>query len=179
MSDEWTFPTTTGTATIADGRLRISWSVGRLARSKWRDSWTQNDTGRRLLFVVSVAGSLGFLYRVAVSSRAVLAGRGKAASLVVLGFFAFAVLAVAYRTTRTKTVRLRAVETVKRVDHDQLRIEFEDKARGTYNVETPTEADADEALEMLQLRGVSVEDSTDTEEIVSSGFRRRLQAKRE
>ena len=64
MADEWTFPTIAGTATVADGRLRIAGSMGRLARSKWRDSWTENDAGRRLLFVASVAGSLGFLYRV-------------------------------------------------------------------------------------------------------------------
>lgn len=179
VTDEWTFPTTEGTATVADRRLRIAGSMGRLARSKWRDSWTENDAGRRLLFLVSVAGSLGFLYRVAVSSRAVLAGRTEAASLVVLGIFTLAVLAVAYRTTRTKSVSLRAVETVRRVDHDRLRVEFEDDARGVLDIETPTEKDADEAVEILRLRGVSVTDATDAEEVAAPGFRKRLRAKRE
>ena len=145
MADEWTFPTTAGTATVADGRLRIAGSASRLARSKWRDNWTENDAGRRLLFVASVAGSLGFLYRVAVSSQAVLAERTETASVVVLGIFALAVLAVAYRTNRTKSVSLRAIETVRRVDHDRLRVEFEDDARGVLDIETPTEEDADEA----------------------------------
>jgi hypothetical protein len=179
VTGEWMFRTTTGIGTVADGRLRISGSLGRIVREKWRENWTQNEAGRRLLFVFSVGSTVAFLHRVVTSLRAILSGTHDSLSMLVVGAFVFAILVVAYRATRIKTVRLRAIETVRRVDNDELRIEFEDKARGTDNIKTPTEADADEALEMLRLRGVSVENSTDTEEVVSAGFRRRLQAKRE
>ena len=108
-----------------------------------------------------------------------LAGRTETASVVVLGIFALAVLAVAYRTNRTRSVSLRAVETVRRVDHDRLRVEFEDDARGVLDIETPTEEDADEAVEILRLRGICVEDATDAERIAAPGFRKRLRAKRD
>ncbi|UPV99517.1 hypothetical protein M0R88_13440 [Halorussus gelatinilyticus] len=177
MTDEWTFRTDSGIATVADGRLEISGSAGRLVREKWRDGWTRNETGRRLLFVVSLFGTASFLGRILRAFRDVLTGRPDAFSLVVFGVTCLALLVVVYRSTRTKTARLRDVRVVERVGDDRLRVRFEDEARDSFEVETPTERDADDAAEILRLRGVRVTDKTDAETPESAGFRERLFAK--
>ena len=176
MTDEWTFPTTTGRATVADGRLRISGSLRRSLREKWREGWTRNGRARRLLFLVSVVSSAGFLARVVPSARAALAGRADTVSWFVLAVAGLLAVAVVYRTTRTKTARLRDVSVVKRVDDDRFRVERAGD-RDAIEFETPTERDADDAVEILRLRSVTVEDATDAETPASAGFRRRLRAK--
>lgn len=176
MADEWTFRTTTGRATVADGRLRISGSLRRMLREKRREGWTHNDAGRRFLFAFSIVGSVGFLARVVPSTQAVLAGTADAVSLFVLGCFAVAVLAVAYRARRARMVCLREVAVVRRVDDDHLRVECEDADCEDLDVETPTEEDADDAVEIFRLRGVPVEDGSDSDATGATGFRERLRA---
>ncbi|UPV73472.1 hypothetical protein M0R89_13075 [Halorussus limi] len=177
MTDEWTFRTTTGTATVADGRLEISGSARRLARGKWRDGWTTNAAGRRALFVFSTVSTAWFVVRGARKVPAVLAGRADLPSLFLVACIGLIALVVAYRATRTKTARLRDVAAARRVDDDRLSVEFDDEARDPLEIETPTERDADEAAEILRLRGVPVEDATDADTSESVGFRRRLLAK--
>lgn len=176
VTGEWTFRTTTGRATVADGRLELSGSFSRTVHQKWREGWTRNDARGRLLFLFSALGTAWFLARAVRSLRAALAGSANAASLVVLALVGFAVLAVARRTTRTRTVELQDVEVVRRVDHDRLRVEREGD-HDALHVETPTEDDADEALEMLRLRGVPVEQAVDSDVPTFHGFRERLRAK--
>ncbi|WP_128477886.1 hypothetical protein [Halorussus pelagicus] len=177
MTDEWTFPTATGTATVRDGRLEISGSVGRIVREKWREGWTTNAAGRRLLFVFSLVGSANLLRRVVASGSDILSGQADPMPLFLSACVCFGLLVVAYRATRTKTARLRDIAVVRRTDDDELSVEFEDEARGLLDIETPTEDDADEAAEILRLRGVPVEDATDEEIPESAGFRQRLRAK--
>ncbi|MFC4449678.1 hypothetical protein [Halorussus aquaticus] len=174
MTDEWTFRTVTGTATATDGELRVSGSVRRLFVEKWRDGWKRNDTDHRLLFVLSVLGSGGFVARAITSARDVLTGNADVLSLLVLACAAFVVGVVAYRSVRTRTVSLRQVEAVRRVDDDELRVVCEGD-RDDLEIETPTETEADEAVEILRLRGVSVGETADTDD--DPGFRERLRAK--
>ena len=178
MSDEWEFRTATGRARVADGRLRVSGSVRGLLGKRWREKWTRKGSGRRLLFVASLVGTILFLSDAVQNVRAVLTGDGDLLSLFVLGALGFLVLTVAYWTSRTRSVDLRAITEVRRVDDDRLRVEYDDGERDKLDIETPTEREAEEAVELLRLRGVKVEDSTDNE-VSSSEFRRRLRAKRE
>jgi hypothetical protein len=179
VTDEWTFRTATGRATVADGRLEISGSAGRLTREKWREGWTTNAAGRRLLFVFSTAGTALFVVRGVRKLPAILTGRGDLTSLFVVACACFLLLAVAYRATRTKTARLRDIAAVRRVDDERLQVTFTDETRDPLDLATPTERDADEATEILRLRGVRVEDVADEETPKSSEFRRRLRAKAE
>ncbi len=107
----------------------------------------------------------------------VLAGRADVSSLLLVAGAGFVVAAVAYRAARTRSVPLRAIAEVRRVDRDRLRVEYGDGERDKLDVETPTAADADEAVEIFRLRGVPVEDLTDADGPESSEFRRRLRAK--
>lgn len=174
VSREWAFRTATGRATVADGLLRVSTSVRRTLREKWREGWTRNDAGRRVLFVASVLGPLAFLAEGVSGARAVLTGTADGGSVVVLAAIALVAVALAYRLTRMRSVHLWTVETVRRVDDDRLRVEYAEECKH-FEVETP--AGADEAVEMLWLRGVPVEDATDSGARLTRGFRERLLAK--
>jgi len=177
VSGEWEFRTATGRATVADGRLRVSGSFRGFLRKRWREEWTRKGWGRRLVFVVSVLGMVTYLPEFLRSVRDVLSGDPDSLSLFLVTAIGLVLLAVAYRTARTRSVPLRAITEVQRVDRDRLRVEYDDNERDKLDVETPTEADADEAVEIFRLRGIRVEDRTDAEGPASSEFRRRLRAK--
>lgn len=177
MTGEWEFRTDTGRATVADGRLRVSGSLRGILRKRWREGWTRNGVGRRLLFVVSVLGMVTYLPDALRSVRDVLNGGADPLSLFLVTAVCLLVVGLARRTARTRTVSLRTITEVRRVDHDRLRVEYDDGERDKLDVETPTERDADEAVEILRLRGVPVEDYRDAEGPEATEFRRRLGAK--
>lgn len=179
MTDEWNFRTVHGTATVGDGRFELSGSARRLVRENWRDRWTTNAAGRRALFVFSTLGSAWFVVRALRDVPAVLSGNADLPSQFAVACVCLGLLALGYRSTRTKTVELRGVRVVERVGDDELRVRFEDEARDSLDIETPTERDADDAAEILRLQGVTVEDATDTETPESEEFRERLRAKEE
>lgn len=174
MTDAWTFRTDTGRATVADGQLRISESVRGLLGKRWREGWVRSGPSRRLLFVASLVGTAMAISGVV---RKMLAGRMDSVSVFFVAALCFVVVTVTYRTNRTQTVPLRAITEAQRVDPDRLRVEYDDGERDALDVTTPTEREADEAVEILRLRGIPIEDRTDADGRASSGFRRRLRAK--
>lgn len=144
------------------GRLRISGSLRNVLRNKWLEGWVGNDFGRRIWFVLSLLTMAAFLPRVAASVRAVLAGDLVSRQLLTLAAFGFVVLLAAWRATRSRSIPLRDVEVVRREDDEWVRVEVAD-GDGTETVELRllTADDADEAVEILRLKGARVERDRD------------------
>lgn len=180
MTDEWKFRTARGRGRVGGGKLRVENSLVGVARKQW----VERRNRSRLLFVFSTLTTLGGLYKVVDAGRALADGSAESWHVLMLAAFGLVALVLLRRILRTRTVPLRRIRSVRRTDDDCIRVIYaesddaDDADIDDFEIETPTEADADEAVEMLQLKGVRIGDAGDADaEPKSLTFRERLAKK--
>lgn len=157
MDDSWSFRTESGRAGVSGGRLRVERTVSGLLRSTYHEGWTENGATRRLFFLFSMGGTMLWFKRVIPALEAV-AGSGPVESIqwFVLAATAVVVLTMVRSVGRSKQVPLESVEAVRRDDRE-LTVEYVEGGNvHTFDVEALTDDDAEEAVEILGLKGVDV-----------------------
>ncbi|WP_132057649.1 hypothetical protein [Halorussus amylolyticus] len=160
MLDEWEFRTDRGRGEVSGGALRVENSLVGVARKRLRD--------RNGFFVVfSTLTTLVGVPRILDAGRSLIAGNlGLPEGLLLVGL-AVAVLALAWRVRWSTTVPLHRVQSAERVDDERIRVTYTDGGDAddtdNFEIETPTEDDADEALEILRLKGVDGETAAESD----------------
>lgn len=156
MTDEWTFPTNRGRATVADGNLRVERSPASILRGAFREKWARSEWKGKALFAVSIFGILRLVVRVVPAVES-LVGPGDLTGTQWISLVAVAVVAlvIAWRVARTTTLPLDSIDRVERDDTSLTMYYAEDGERTTDELDLPTEAAADDAVETLRLKGVS------------------------
>lgn len=81
----------------------------------------------------------------------------------VLGSTALLVAALLKSAVGRRTVPLHRVASVRRVDDTTVRVSYADSDTDEVDVDALTEADADEAVEILRLKGVAVDGDRDAD----------------
>lgn len=183
MDDSWSFRTENGRAWVTGGTLSVEKSLRGFVRGTYHEKWLSVESSRKILFLISLGGTAMWFRRVIPALQAV-ANPGPMSSMqwFILAVSALLPLAVVRSIGRSKRVPLTNAETVRRTDRT-ITIEYvEDDERQILEVEACTDNDAEEAVEMLQLKGIELrtdeeQSDPDKNKTKSTSFRERLAKK--
>jgi len=173
MDDSWSFRTERGRAWVADGLLRTRGSVVGFARSVYHERWERADGAWKLLYLFSFAGTATWFGNVVPALEALVGPTAvDGIQWFTLVAAALVVLVTVRQIGRAKRVPLERVETAQRegrtltVEYDRRdgwrsRLGLDALTRSenrSLEIDALTDADAEQAVEALRLKGVTVED---------------------
>lgn len=179
MTDEWEFRTARGRGEVGGGALRVENTPVGIVRK----GWTGRETRGRLVYLFTTATTLAGVGQALDAGRRVAAGTAEPWHALLLAALAFVGVALVRKLLLSTTVPLRRIRSAARVDDDRIRVTYDDEDAGRpegiadLEIETLTREDADEVVELLELKGVRVEDSPSDAKPASRSFRERLAEK--